>query len=177
LNGADTPWFADDLELLDRPGVTGVVLPKAESAEQIDVVTARGRSGLSIVPLVESALGLWHVERIAKAPGVELLAFGAIDFQLDTGIAGDSDELLMARSQLVLISRVAGLLPPIDGVTAESRRRTSPSRRCRPGPAPGLRRQAVRPSKWCCGERRLLTPADGTGVELGSDGGRGERTG
>jgi citrate lyase subunit beta/citryl-CoA lyase len=46
-----------------------------------------------------------------------LLAFGAIDFQLDTGISGDGDELLMARSQLVLVSRVAGLLPPIDGVT------------------------------------------------------------
>lgn len=117
LNGADTAWFAEDLELLGRPGVTGVVLPKAERAEQIDAVTARSPKHLSIMPLIETALGLWHVERIAKASGVELLAFGSVDFQLDTGISGEGDELLLARSQLVLVSRVAGLSPPIDGVT------------------------------------------------------------
>ena len=54
---------------------------------------------------------------IATAPGVVRLAFGSVDFQLDLGIEGDRDELLMARSQLVLASRLAGLLPPVDGVT------------------------------------------------------------
>jgi citrate lyase subunit beta / citryl-CoA lyase len=117
LNGAGTDWFAEDLELLGRPGVMGVVLPKAETAEQIDTIAAHSGKHMPIVPLIETALGLWHVERIAKADRVLLLAFGSIDFQLDTGIGGEGDELLMARSRLVLISRVAGLLPPVDGVT------------------------------------------------------------
>ena len=30
LNAADTPWFADDLALVDMPAVGAVVLPKAE---------------------------------------------------------------------------------------------------------------------------------------------------
>ncbi len=42
---------------------------------------------------------------------------GSVDFQLDTGISGEEEELLYARSRLVLASRIAGLLPPIDGVT------------------------------------------------------------
>ena len=54
---------------------------------------------------------------LASAPGVARLAFGSVDFQLDLGLDGEREELLMARSQLVLVSRVAGLLPPVDGVT------------------------------------------------------------
>jgi citrate lyase subunit beta/citryl-CoA lyase len=48
---------------------------------------------------------------------VERLAFGSVDFQLDTGISGEYEELLYARSRLVLASRVASILPPVDGVT------------------------------------------------------------
>jgi citrate lyase subunit beta / citryl-CoA lyase len=33
------------------------------------------------------------------------------------GISGDYEELLYARSRLVLASRVASILPPVDGVT------------------------------------------------------------
>jgi citrate lyase subunit beta / citryl-CoA lyase len=49
---------------------------------------------------------------------VERLAFGSIDFQLDTDIDGEAEELLYARSRPVLASRVTGILPPLDGVTA-----------------------------------------------------------
>jgi citrate lyase subunit beta/citryl-CoA lyase len=43
--------------------------------------------------------------------------FGHIDFQLDLGIQGEGEELLYFRSQLVLVSRIAGLQPPVDGIT------------------------------------------------------------
>jgi citrate lyase subunit beta/citryl-CoA lyase len=70
-----------------------------------------------VLPLLETALGVWNARVLAQAPRVERLAFGSVDFQLDTGISGDQEELLYARSRLVLASRIAGLLPPIDGVT------------------------------------------------------------
>jgi citrate lyase subunit beta/citryl-CoA lyase len=60
---------------------------------------------------------LWHAERIARAPGVERLAFGSVDFQLDTGIMSEREGLLFTRSQLVIASRVSGCLAPVDGVT------------------------------------------------------------
>src|SRR4249920_1224288 len=84
LNGADTAWFAEDVALLAHAGVAGVVLPKAETAAQIEHLAAQGPKSMAIVPLVETALGLWNVEAIARAPQVELLAFGSVDFQLDT---------------------------------------------------------------------------------------------
>ncbi|MCX7170053.1 MAG: CoA ester lyase [Proteobacteria bacterium] len=117
LNGADTDWFDDDLELMGLPGLAGIVLPKAESREQIDAVRSDMKLPLPIIPLIETASGLWHCAQIAASPGVVRLAFGSVDFQLDLGISGDHEELLFARSQLVLVSRVKGLLPPVDGVT------------------------------------------------------------
>jgi citrate lyase subunit beta/citryl-CoA lyase len=117
LNAASTEWFAADLELATLPGVRGVALPMAEDDEAIREIHARAGAAMKIVPLIETALGLWRAERIAAAPGVERLAFGSVDFQLDTGIASDREGLLFARSQLVIASRVAGRLAPVDGVS------------------------------------------------------------
>jgi citrate lyase subunit beta/citryl-CoA lyase len=114
INGADSDWFGDDLPLLRRPGVRGVVLPKAEDAAAIAAIHGVA-AGLPVVALIESAVGLRQLDAIAA--GAARLAFGSIDFQLDLGIAGERDELLFARSALVLASRLAGLPPPVDGVT------------------------------------------------------------
>lgn len=116
INGADTEWFRDDLALCALPGVTGVVLPKAERIEDIALAAAMS-AGLAILPLIESAQGFAQVRALAHAPQVQRLLFGAIDFQLDLGIDGDDDALLAFRSQLVLESRLAGLDAPVDGVT------------------------------------------------------------
>ncbi|MDP2007928.1 MAG: CoA ester lyase [Rubrivivax sp.] len=116
LNGTETAWHALDLPLLDLPGVLGVMLPKAERREDLQALAARA-AGRPLVPLIETALGLWRAHELASVPGVTRLAFGSVDFQLDTGIVGEGDELLYARSQLVVVSRAAGLLAPVDGVT------------------------------------------------------------
>jgi citrate lyase subunit beta/citryl-CoA lyase len=117
INAVDTEWFTDDLRLVRSAGVAGVLLPKAESAQSVAAVTAARSLDLAVVPLIETAVGILRAEAIAGASNVERLAFGSIDFQLDTGIAGDGDELLLARSHLVLASRAASVQSPIDGVT------------------------------------------------------------
>lgn len=118
INGPETDWFEDDLKALARrPGVRGIVLPKVESAEQLARVTGRMPDHVTLLPIVETAQGLWRAIDIARAPRVERLAFGSYDFQFDTGIQGNEEELLYACSHLVIVSRVAGILPPVDGVT------------------------------------------------------------
>jgi citrate lyase subunit beta/citryl-CoA lyase len=117
INGAESEWFAQDLALVNRPGVRGVVLPKTETDEAVRDIHRRAGTEVTILPLIESAVGLWHAETIAAAPGVERLAFGSVDFQLDTGITGEREELLYARSRLVIASRIGGCVAPVDGVT------------------------------------------------------------
>ena len=116
INGLESPWFQDDLALCALPGVAGVVLPKAERASDIAAVVARAGKEVPVLPLVETAAGIWNAHEVATAPGVQRLLFGSIDFQVDLGIDGEGEELLHFRSQLVLVSRVAGLLAPVDGV-------------------------------------------------------------
>lgn len=113
VNAAGTPWFADDVALARRAGIAGIVLPKAEHAEQLREVGAAS----AVIALIETARGIANVDAVAGAPGVARLAFGSIDLQADLGIAGDGDALHAFRSALVLASRLADLAPPIDGVT------------------------------------------------------------
>ena len=115
INGADTEWFADDLTLCGMPGVAGIVLSKAERASDIALVADAGAP--SILPLIESALGFMNVQALAQARRVQRLVFGSIDFKLDLDIDGDREELLYFRSQLVLVSRTAGIGAPVDGVS------------------------------------------------------------
>jgi citrate lyase subunit beta/citryl-CoA lyase len=115
INAAGSSWFAGDLALCSHPGVAGVVLPKAERASDVQAVFEAGAR--SILPLVESALGLWNAAELCRAPNVARLVFGSIDFSLDAGIVEGHESLLYARSQLVLVSRVAGIAAPVDGVT------------------------------------------------------------
>jgi citrate lyase subunit beta/citryl-CoA lyase len=102
--------------LCRAPGVAGIVLPKAERVDDICLV-AEGAAATSILPLIESAQGFWNAYALAQSPAVQRLVFGSIDFQVDLGINGENEELLYFRSQLVLVSRLAGLQAPVDGVS------------------------------------------------------------
>jgi citrate lyase subunit beta / citryl-CoA lyase len=117
VNGAESQWFREDLALCKTAGVAGVLLPKAERIEDIRMVAEHSGAATPILPLIETARGFWNAHALAQGPKVQRFVFGSIDFQLDLGIQGEEEELLYFRSQLVLVSRVAGLEPPVDGVT------------------------------------------------------------
>ena len=117
VNGTQTEWFADDLRAVSRPGLAGVMLPKAEEPEQVAETASGLGDATPVLPTLETALGVWNARALAEVPGVERLAFGPVDFRLDTGILGEGEELLYVKTRMVLASRVAGVLPPLDGVT------------------------------------------------------------
>jgi citrate lyase subunit beta/citryl-CoA lyase len=112
VNGADTPWFHADLDLVARaPRVAAVMMPKAEGHSPFEAC-----GGKPVLALVETAAGIDSLGAILRSPLVQRLAFGSIDLQLDLGIPGDDDALLLFRSQLVLSSRLAQRPAPVDGV-------------------------------------------------------------
>jgi len=117
INGIGTEWHEEDIVLLATPGVAAVLLPKAEEPAALAAFASALPQGLPTVPLIESALGIWNARELAGVNGVTQLAFGSIDFQLDTGIEAEGEALLYARSRLVLASAIARIAPPVDGVT------------------------------------------------------------
>jgi citrate lyase subunit beta / citryl-CoA lyase len=118
INATGTPWREQDLLLADVPAVRGLVVPKAERADDLQRIHLQ-RPSTPLLPLVEAAAGFDALRAMAGAPGVRRLVFGSIDFQADVVIEGDDDALLFFRSQIVLASRIAGLVAPVDGVTTD----------------------------------------------------------
>ena len=61
------------------------------------------------------------MREIAAVPGVQRLAFGSIDAQVDLGMqcGPEEEELMHLRVEMVMASRLAGIAPPIDGVTTD----------------------------------------------------------
>jgi citrate lyase beta subunit len=96
-----------------------LVLPKATP----DAAAALGRDGPPVVAIVETALGLRHAYETARTERVAALVLGAVDLGLELGLEprADGQEVLYARSRLVLESAAAGLRSPFDLVHVDIR--------------------------------------------------------
>lgn len=116
INGFGTPWFAADLAAVG--GALGVMLPKAESAVDLQRLAEQSPVPMPVLPLIETAVGVLAAQEICAAPGVVRVGFGNVDLAADLGVKPDSRAALqVARSHVVHASRAAALPPPIDGVS------------------------------------------------------------
>lgn len=116
INGIESDHWAKDLEALNNAaGLKGVMLAMTEHPDHVTRTAMMLPAGTPVIALIETALGMVNVVRIAKAPGTFRLAFGQGDYRRDTGVSDDPIALAFARSQMVLASRVGGLAGPIDG--------------------------------------------------------------
>lgn len=119
INASTTEWFREDLEILNAAHLLGVFLPKAESPEAVAWVRDAVDDAASVIPLIETAAGLEQATILSQSSGVERLAFGALDFRRDLQLADGPLELLYARARIVVASRAAGLLKPLDSVDTD----------------------------------------------------------
>jgi citrate lyase subunit beta / citryl-CoA lyase len=117
INGFESPWFEPDVEMIREQGAAAVMLPKAEPAA-IEIL-ARQLGQRSVIALIETAAGYLDVKNISDNNIVAQLAFGHLDFGMDTGVVETDRELDPVRLGLVLESRRVGLPAPIEGVTPD----------------------------------------------------------
>ena len=117
-NAPGTQFYSADLILAQELSVVCLLIPKAESLDQINGA-AQILPNTALIPMIETALGLDRLKEIASSNQVLRLALGNLDLQADLGMVCDAQEteLQTARYQMVLASRLARITPPIDGVT------------------------------------------------------------
>lgn len=114
VNQYGTEWYAEDVKLARHENVNGIMLPKAESARQVqETWDGMGANGELIV-LVETAVGIVRLEDIFSNPNVSGVAFGAIDYAVDADLTLTEAglEAIYARSRIVTYAKAAG----IDGI-------------------------------------------------------------
>lgn len=125
INTLDTPEGQEDLAALvaavgraETSALQSVVLPKAESEADIEALSAALPEPVMLIPLIETASGVLNSVALAKLDRVGRLGLGALDLALDLDCAQDSSTMGAARAQLVLASRAAGIVGPIDTPSA-----------------------------------------------------------
>ncbi len=134
VNALKTDFFMEDIQEAVHPNLSGIVLPMTNKKEDIvitDYLLGQMEKknnmqcgSLAIIPIIESASGLYNAYAIASASQrISCLAFGAEDFMLHMNINPDGEQkpLLYARSKLVADSNAAGINPPIDSVYTDFR--------------------------------------------------------
>lgn len=125
VNDLGTGLLEDDLLAVVRPGLDGVLLPKADSAEAVKRVDnyltilererelAKGTVG--IVPLIETPLGIVNCHEICSASSPRLVgaALGAEDLAAAMRIqrSRGGQEVQWPRAQLALAAHAGGLVP------------------------------------------------------------------
>lgn len=108
-----------DLALCQQlPNLAGIVLAKAEQA--VDIEYVHHYTNLPVIALIETALGLSQVDSMAGASGLLAFSYGFLDLCNDLNVQVSTpaaDNIAnQVRYQLLLSSKVQGLLAPIDTI-------------------------------------------------------------
>ena len=130
INHLDTGLTKDDLSAAIRPGIDGLLFPKAQSAAQIrelDVMIRERelhggvRPGtIALIPMIETARGVLRCEEIAtSSTRIAALALGGEDYAADLGIprTQQANEFEYARRSIIHVAVAYGLRP-LDGIYA-----------------------------------------------------------
>ncbi len=113
LNPIGSGLEADDLAAALAAAPDALVIPKVESAEQLQWVSGRLPTGspLRLLAMIETARGLVNLNTIAADPRLEALIFGAEDYAASVGATRTPEgrEVLYARSAVVAYAAAFGL--------------------------------------------------------------------
>jgi citrate lyase subunit beta/citryl-CoA lyase len=108
---ADPALLDDDLAAIPRDVALTVMVPKVEAAAQVEAVAARLANlglGCPIAALIETPRGVLDAARIAAAPGLCALGFGAEDFSAALGLSPAPATLAMPAQLVGLAAHAHG---------------------------------------------------------------------
>ncbi|MBT0958088.1 CoA ester lyase [Alphaproteobacteria bacterium KMM 3653] len=117
INGADTPWGEDDLNAAAQMAPEAVLLPKVESAAQVEAAFDRLPEGVRVWAMMETPLGMLKALEIAQARGMGGFVMGTNDLAKDLNTRFRPDRLPMMHGlqSCLTAARAAGIIC-IDGV-------------------------------------------------------------
>ncbi|MFT6290542.1 MAG: citrate lyase subunit beta/citryl-CoA lyase [Ilumatobacter sp.] len=121
-NGLDTQWGADDIAAAGAASPSAVVIPKVDTVEQVNAVSAQlDAAGASpstrIWPMIETPTAMFNVREIAAHPRVAVLVMGTNDLakELRSPIVAGRHPLVPHLATALLAAREAGKVI-LDGV-------------------------------------------------------------
>jgi (3S)-malyl-CoA thioesterase len=116
MNGLETEWGADDAAAIAEMDCHAVLVPKVNSAADIDAVVER-MPGKPVWAMMETPLAVINAAGIAAHPAVEGFVLGTNDLAKDLGTrkAPRREPLLYALQACLMAARAHGVIA-LDGV-------------------------------------------------------------
>lgn len=121
-NGLDTPWGKNDVLAAAAAGPAAVVIPKVDGSSYLDEISellnqGGAPSSTQIWAMVETPIGILHVEEIARHERMSVMVMGTNDMakELRASITADRQALLPYLAMCLLSARAAGVAI-LDGV-------------------------------------------------------------
>ena len=129
VNALDTGRLEDDIAAVVCPELAAILVPKIEDTDTLriaDEALARAekdngmeKGSVRIIAIMETPLGIARCEDILlSAPARTVTSiFGLGDFSVALGVdvTHEGTELLYGRSRVIVATRAAGMVPPLDG--------------------------------------------------------------
>lgn len=125
INASHSDFYQTDLQhllkLSDLDNIIGIVLPKV--TQKSDIENLYQLIQKPIIALIESPNAMANIDKIATSKGLFALSFGFLDICEQLNVKADSQagEMLLnqLRYQLLIHSKINGLIAPIEGVFAK----------------------------------------------------------
>ncbi|QKH38768.1 CoA ester lyase [Achromobacter pestifer] len=140
VNALDTAWGLDDVRAIAQAGADAVLLPKVQSAAELEALAraldaAGAPTRLPLWAMAETPLGFLRLDAIASGhPRLAAIVVGTSDLVKDLHArhTPSREETLLARSMAVMAARAHGLAA-LDGVHLDLHDDTGLEAACRQG--------------------------------------------
>jgi citrate lyase beta subunit len=153
----------DPRDIAVASGLAGLVLPKAESADQVALAADLARqvgAGDGVVATVETALGILRAFEIGQVGATLGLIFGPSDLSLDLGLPSAISETMTHARERTVLCAVAARVQPIDGAFLPADNPQGLSEETTAAKALGFTAKLVVHAHHVPVVNRLLTPSD-----------------
>jgi len=162
INALNTPWGEADLQALDGLDVDAVLLPKVNSAGDLDALANVVGAKWPLWAMLETPLGILNAGEIAAHPLLQALVAGTNDLAKDLKcqLTLTRDSLQMALQALVLAAR-AHDVALLDGVYNQFQDEEGLIAQCRQGRSLGFDgKTLIHPAQLSAANRCFAPSAD-----------------
>ena len=162
INALNTPWGEADLQALDGLDVDAVLLPKVNSAGDLDALANVVGAKWPLWAMLETPLGILNAGEIAAHPLLQALVAGTNDLAKDLKcqLTLTRDSLQMALQSLVLAAR-AHDVALLDGVYNQFQDEEGLIAQCRQGRSLGFDgKTLIHPAQLSAANRCFAPSAD-----------------
>lgn len=167
VNALDTPWGLDDVRAIAQAGADAVLLPKVQSAAELDALAqaldaAGAPTALPLWAMAETPLGFLRLDAIAGGHArLAAIVVGTSDLVKDLHArhTPERHETLLARSLAVLAARAHGLAV-LDGVHLDLDDDAGLAAACRQGRDQGFDGKTLIHPKQIAAANAAFAPTD-----------------